>query len=680
MRKVFRSIAPIRLALAAAALLFCCQSRAQIIASNLSQLQDDLINGATYVYLQSTTPLNPTGVLEIVEDVTIDATGFNVIIGGTSNQVFYVDPGVNFTLINVTMSGAFNAGPAGGAGASGVNGTGNGNGATGNPGGNGSDAFGGAVFNAGNSTFINCLFLTNTVVGGNGGSGGNGGNSGGGLGHGGNGGNGGNGGVGYGGAIYNMGTLLLSNCSVAGNITIGGTAGFGGTNGTGGTTYPGTGGSGTIGAGGGLYNAGIATIINSTFNQNFCQGGSSQTGGTSTSGPGNAGSAGANAEGGGVYNYGTNIFLNCTFFANTVTGGNGGNGGNALTNSLSKGGTGGNGGYAVGGGLYNAGIVNVTNCTFSGGVAIGGTNGVGGSGYTTGNSGSPGLPYGANIANGGVFLLKNSILDFPTNAASAYGSISDQGNNLSSDATPAFSTTNSFNSKNPQLSPSGLQANGSIEVLTIALSGNSPAINAIYDGSAPAYDERGFVRPGQIRPDIGAFEFGSFTPTYDVSGTVTIGGNPFPGVPVSVGAQATTITDSNGNFVFSLPQSNFATIHPNPGAYFNPSSTSVYVSTNNITGLLFKATNALAHLTNGTGTNTNTFVISFAGIPSNPTASPAYSYNYIIQATTNLSTNPIVWTNLATNNSGSNGIIPFSYSLSGTNLTNFQRRFFRAVP
>ena len=242
MRKVSRSIAALRLALAAAAVMFCCQSRAQIIASNLTQLQNDLINGATNVLLQVNGNLYPTGVLEIVEDVTIDATGFSVILGGTSNQVFYVDPGVKFTLINVTLSGAFNAGAAGGAGANGANASGNANGGNGNPGGNGTDAFGGAVFNAGNSTFINCLFLTNTVIGGNGGSGGNGGTGGSGLNHGGNGGTGGNGGVGYGGAIYNMGTLVLSNCSIAGNIALGGTAGVGGTNGTGGeTSLPGRG-------------------------------------------------------------------------------------------------------------------------------------------------------------------------------------------------------------------------------------------------------------------------------------------------------------------------------------------------------------------------------------------------------------------------------------------------------
>ena len=414
---------------------------------------------------------------------------------------------------------------------------------------------------------------------------------------------------------------------------------------------------------------GVATIINTTLNQNFCQGGTSQAGGGVTSGTGNAGAVGANGLGGGACNYGTNTYLNCTFFANTATGGNGGNGGNALTNTLNKGGTGGNGGYAVGGNLYNGGVMAVTNCTFSGGVVIGGTNGIGGSGYTSGNNGSAGSPLGANLGNGGTFLLKNSILGFPTNAASVYGSITDQGNNLSSDATPAFSTTNSFNSKNPQLSPSGLQANGSINVLTIALSANSPAINAIYDGSAPGYDERGFVRPGQIRPDIGAYEFGSYTPTYDVSGTVTIGGNPFPGITVSVGSQASTITDSNGNFVFSLPQSNSAVIHANPQAYFYPFSTSVYVLTN-ITGLRFNATNAFGYITNGTGTNTNTLSLSFLGIP---------NFTYRIQAATNFSTNPAVWTNLATNVSGSTGLVSFSYSLAGTNLTNFPRRYFRAV-
>lgn len=674
------------LALVAAA-LFCCVTRAQVVitsAADTTDLQNALLTGATNILLQFDGTMNPIGVFEIITNysgtsVTIDATGYSVVIGGTSNQCFYVDPGAHFTLINVTLSGAYNVGTAGTAGVNGTGMSGNGNGNSGTAGGAGSNMLGGAVYNAGNSTFINCLFYTNTVIGGAGAVGGSGAN---GNNKGGAGGNGGAGGAGLGGGIYNVGTLLLSNCTFAGNIAMGGAGAAGGTNGSGALAgYPGAGGVGGAGSGAGIYNAGVATIVNSTINQNLGQSGVSSTSGggqPQSNGNGANGQNGANSEGGGVYNSGTNYFLNCTFFANEVIGGTGCNGGPSSSSGF-DGGNGGNGGTGYGGSIFNDvnGLITVTNCTFSGGTVIGGTNGVGGSGTeNSGNSGSPGSALGANIANysgnsAAKFLFKNSILDFPTNATSAYGSITDQGNNLSSDTTPAFTTTNSFNNKDPKLSPSGLQPNLSTVVLTIALSANSPAIDAIYDGSAPPFDERGFIRPVGPRPDIGAFEYLSYTATYNVSGQVIMGTNPFPGVVVSAGLSTST-TDSNGNFALTLPVSNNVSIRPNPLGYFNPSASNIYV-VGDVTGLLFKATNATGTITNtsGASTNTNSYNLTFTGIP---------GFNYIIQAATNLSTNSIVWTNLITNVAATNGVFSFNYTLTGTNITNYPKQFFRAVP
>jgi len=639
-------------------------------ASNVALLQDGLIGGFTNILLQFTGNMYPTGVLEVVEDVTIDGTGYNPILGGTSNLVFYVDPGVHFKLINVTLSGAFNAGSVGVTGSQGGNG--GTKGAAGGNGGAGSNALGGAVYNAGNSTFINCLFYTNFAVGGAGGAGGVGGN---GSSTGGNGGNGGAGGKALGGAIYNIGTILLSNCSVAGNQIVGGTGGAGGTNGSGGfTSYAGLGAVGGIVEGAGIYNLGIAHIINTTINQNTAVAGAADTsGGGAPSGNGNGvtGPTGAGAYGAGSYNNGTNTFLNCTFFANTATGGSGGTGGNGNNYA----GNGGNGGYAFGANVYNdgGGILAMTNCTIAGGMVTGGTNGVAGTGAYAGNNGSTGLPAGANIANNGAngaFLFKNSILDYPTNATSANGSITDQGNNISSDSTPGFNTTNSFNNEDPLLSPSGLQPNGSSVVLTIALSANSPAINAIYDNSAPSYDERDFIRPIGPRSDIGAFEFGSFSASFNVSGVVMAGNSPFPGVTVSAGVASSSITDSNGVFELALQQSNFYSIAANPRGYFSPSGYTVDVISN-ITGLVFHATNSLTITNVSVSTNTNTLSLTFSNVP---------GFNYIIQAATNLAASPVIWTNLATNNSGTNGVFTFTYELYGTNLTNIPQIYFRAVP
>ena len=330
------------------------QAQAVITSStSVTSLQNALVNGYTNISLAFSGTMTTGAPLEIVEDVTIDGTGFSpVLSGGGTSQIFIVDPGINFRLINVTLSGGNNTGALGTAGTTGGNG--------GNTGGNGgsgtagTNAFGGAVYNQGNSVFINCLFLTNAATGGAGGAGGAGGN---GNNTGGAGGNGGNGGIGQGGAIYNLGTLLVSNCTIAGNAAAGGAGGVGGTNGSGAfASYPGAGGAGGVGEGAGIHNAGQVTIVNTTLNQNASLGGTSQKGGgpTGSSQNGGPGANGGSSLGGGIFNAGTNALINCTFFANNATGGIGGDGGNGSTGGLSTGGTGGNGGNAFGGGIYNA--------------------------------------------------------------------------------------------------------------------------------------------------------------------------------------------------------------------------------------------------------------------------------------------------------------------------------------
>lgn len=656
----------------AAMMLACRPSSAQIIMSNasLSDLQNALVSGASNVVLAFSDTIVTTTPLEVVADITIDGTGFSPIISGNNaSQIFFVDPGVHFNLINVTLSGANNIGATGTAGTTGGNG--GGTGGNGGSGLNGTNSLGGAVHNEGDSTFVGCLFLTNAATGGAGGAGGNGGN---GSNTGGRGGNGGNGGVGYGGAIYNNtnGTIVLSNCTVAGNTSVGGAGGIGGTNGSGAfPSYPGAGGAGGASAGAGIYNLGNLTIVNCTLNQNSCLGGASQTGGgpTGSSQNGGAGANGGNVLGGGICNLGTNSLLNCTFFANTATGGLGGNGGNGSTNGLSNGGNGGNGGNAFGGGVYNGpgAVIAVTNCTFSGDVVTGGTNGIAGSGNFAGQNGSVGSVGGANLYNGNTgatFLLRNTILDFPTNATSASGTITDQGNNLSSDATPTFTTTNSFTNRDPKLSVTGLAPNGSTTVLTIGLSANSPAINAIYDGSAPPYDERDFPRPGQLRPCIGAYEFGVNFTNYNVFGEVTVGGQPLAGIVVNAGTLS-TVTGTNGAFAFSLSPTNLTVVHPNPQAYFFPAFTNV--TPTNFTGpIIFNATNAGIVFTNVNNGKTNTAFAPFTGLPN-------YA-SYHIQTTTNLGTNGTIWTTIAAfNTNGTINVTPFGWLTAGTNSTNFFR-------
>ncbi len=491
-------------------LLFNWRSAAQtnLIVTNASlvDLQNAMANGGTVILDFSGTIVIPAP-LTILVDTTLNAgTNSVTLSGGGSARIFNVASNINLTLLNLTVSGGTNAGASGLTGTTGAS---NLNvGSNGGAGGAGATALGGAIYNQGFSSAVNCVFLNNTAIGGNGGNGGGGG---GGAFQAGNGGNGGDGGHGYGGAIYNLGTLLLSNCAFSGNTAIGGNGGAAGTNGAGGFSIAGTGGSGAEAAGAGLYNLGVATIVNCTFSDNFSQGGGSQAAlGLANNGDGADGRPGAPAEGGAIFNLGTNTIINSTFYFNLAGGGSGGSGGN--TSIGFAGGGAGNGGNAYGGGLYNggAGSVSVINCTFAGGVVDGGTNGVAGTGAFAGGAGSPGGSYGANIANaGGVLKLQNTILAYPTNGANAYGPVQDLDNNISTDGSPVFTQTNSFDNLDPALEP--LATNGG-PTMTMALTLGSPAINAIYDSSAPGFDQRGAPRPFGPRSDMGAYEFGAVVP------------------------------------------------------------------------------------------------------------------------------------------------------------------------
>src|SRR5579883_2851865 len=396
--------------LALAALLFASGSAfaqsTNVLTNAAANLQAALGGGGT-VILNFNGTVTANGPYYISKNAILDGSTNNVTISGAgSTVIFEIASNVTFEVRNLTISGGKNTGVNGvngNVGSNGGNSGGNGGNATG-----GQNVHGGAVYNMGTARFINCFFLTNTVVGGTGGNGGGGGN---GLYYGGNGGNGGNGGAAGGGAIYNLNTLLLSNCTFTGNSAVGGAGGLGGTNGTptaGGKGYSGWGGYGGAAAGAAVYNVANMTILACTFAGNYSVGGSSQA---ATSAPNNQngqqGYTGANGYGGGIYNSSSDTIVNSTFYGNLAVGGNGGNGGNAAPSGFFQG-PGGNGGNALGGSIYNdsTGYTVVTNCTFEGGQTIGGTNGVNGSGPEVHGTGSPGLGYGANIYNNsGTFLL-----------------------------------------------------------------------------------------------------------------------------------------------------------------------------------------------------------------------------------------------------------------------------------
>ena len=487
-----------------------------VTSADISSLRNALAAGGL-VQLQIEGPATITAATPLIVnvDTILDGTSNLVTIsGGNTTRIFQVASNVHFTITNVTLSGGNSIGAAGAAGTAGADaGTFSGKGGNGNPGGAGGNGLGGAILNQGSCTLVDCILVSNTATGGVGGSGGPGGNSQ--EGTGGNGGSGGAGGTALGGAIYNLGTLYLTNCTLAGNTTVAGTGGAGGTNGTGVfASYPGNGGAGAIGAGGAVYNLGTTVVSNCTLNQNTVEGGNTQpAGGIQGNGTGLTGGAGGDGQGGAIASLGTNVIVNSTFYENLVLAGAGGGGAAGSQNSGSGiGGNGGNGGNAWGGSVYNAGTLSLTNCSFATGAANGGTNGAAGTGTPNGHNGSVGQSLGDLIANnGGTFNFKNSLLAFTIDGANpfrstgvnAYGVITDLGNNLSSDATPAFTTTNSFHNLDPLLVP--LDNNGGL-TLTMALQPGSPAIDAIYDNSAPPVDQRGFARPFGAWSDIGAFD------------------------------------------------------------------------------------------------------------------------------------------------------------------------------
>jgi hypothetical protein len=441
---------------------------------------------------------------EVAPNVTLTLMGLVLNNGShpTNGAALYIHPGATVTITNCTISGNRVTGTNGVVGVNGADNSGNGK--TGTGGSAGDSVVGGAIYNLGDLRMLQCFVVSNTVTGGNGGNGGNGGT--GGF-QGGNGGPGGNGGTASGGAVYNLGSLLVRDSTFFANFAFGGNGGLGGTNGTGGTGpgIAGYGGAGAAASGGGISSTQNVTVLSSTFSDNQAIGGTSATAGMRDNGNGYDGTRGGDARGGGIFGLGTGALTNNTFFNNRAAGGTGGNGGPARWTA----GDGGDGGTGTGGGLYNTGSFVVVNCTFTRGNAVGGTNGAAGAGSFAGSPGNPGLAQGGNIAGGGGTLtLKNTIIGTNLSGGGGYratiATIVDAGNNISADASFALGGT-SFTNTDPKLGT--LTTNGG-PTLTVAPLIGSPAIDKGDNTGAPAVDQRRVNRPIGAQVDIGAIEVG----------------------------------------------------------------------------------------------------------------------------------------------------------------------------
>lgn len=201
---------------------------------------------------------------------------------------------------------------AGGAG--GVGGV-NGSGVPGDVGGLGGAGNGGALFNGGGGVIANCALIGNMASGGQGGSGGYGTHH---LDLGFSGGPGGGGGSAAGGALFNGGNLSLVNCTVGGNSASGGGGGTGGAGDSGLSRMPangGNGGAGGIGSGAVSDTNGLVALTNCTFALNLATGGVGGSGGLAGS-MGQPGATGTNGTArGGLVSLGATL-INCLLATN----------------------------------------------------------------------------------------------------------------------------------------------------------------------------------------------------------------------------------------------------------------------------------------------------------------------------------------------------------------------------
>jgi len=446
---------------------------------------------------------NSVPLFDVATNLTL--RGISLVNGKSTNSggALYIRPGVTVLANSCVFAGNSATGTNGVAGVNGTTNSTSSIGENGGSGGAGTSAFGGAIYNQGTLALVNCTLTNNAATGGGGGTGGSGGTGSGTFEVGGNGGDGGSGGAAEGGAVYNLGDLSLINCSFSGNAVTGGAGATGGAAGTGRTSgLVGNGGTGGEGSGGAVFNARNLSIEGSTFRANSGVGGSSAAAGMNGNGSGKGGTKGAQGSGGAVYNAWWTAITNSTFSTNFVGGGAGGNGGTG-GGTFGLPGNGGDGGDGIGGSLDNVNTTTIVNCTFSSGGVVGGTNGLAGTGNFTVDNGNVGSALGGNIANTGpILVLMNTILAASSSGNNLSGPFTDGGYNLSSDA----NGSPGYQNRDPKLGP--LAPNGG-PTLTLALLAGSPAIDQIPAHLSPPIDQRGVARPVNGKSDIGAYEYGA---------------------------------------------------------------------------------------------------------------------------------------------------------------------------
>ncbi len=260
------------------------------------------------------------------------------------------------------------------------------------------------------------------------------------------------------------------------------------------------------GAGGGILIAtgGAATLTDVVVSGNTANGG----GGLPFAGAG---------IGGGILSSGT-LTLNRV----TVSGNSAGSGCRSSNPSPS----------GSGGGISSGGALTATNVTISGNSAQAAGGGICRAGASRGGGLDAGsnttllnVTISGNAATGGGGIsgsvpVTNTLLANNT-GGNCNATLVSGGDNISSDSTCNLTGIGDRNNTDPMLGP--LQDNGGFTP-TQALLPGSPAIDAVTHNPCPPpnTDQRGFLRPGGPRCDIGAFELNAVSPTPTSTPTSTV--------------------------------------------------------------------------------------------------------------------------------------------------------------
>lgn len=333
-------------------------------------------------------------------------------------------------------------------------------------------------------------------------------------------------GAGYGGGIYNIGTLTLTNSTLSGNSALVGGAICNNAL----LTLANSTLSGNSGAyyGGGIYALGPATLINSTLSGNSSTDGGGIYNNNTLTLTNSLLSGNSAPRGGGIENIGGRVTLtNSTLSGNSAGVAGGGIasylGTVTLTNSTLSGNS-----ALHGGAITNEDTVTLTNSTLSdnsASVAGGGIDNEMGTVTLTnstlsGNSAST----GSGIENVGTASLTNTII-----ADGCHGATIDNGGNIDSDGSCMLGSDSQSNVSASTLNLGGLANNGG-PAQTVMPGAGSAAIDSIACTNAPATDQRGVTRPQGAKCDVGAVEVrqGTYTLTVNVTGGGSVSGSPTP--------------------------------------------------------------------------------------------------------------------------------------------------------